>query len=296
MPTVVENVQKEAYDLLVQTEIFLYVHSSMESCPSGDLAGAPAGSGSFSKWGKLEEVGLEEQARLLQKCDTFFSVLKTLLSGRTASCRKEAEAAQAEFRELITQGKRCPYESIDRAVQAANKAVQTALNCLSQLYDGKSGEVCYVPDVNALLYNTQLDAWEFEGVPTFTVVLPSIVLSELNDLKMRGNEKVRPKAEELVRQIKEYAGRGDLSEGVTLAEGRSVLRSVAMEPDMADTLTWLDAGRKDDRFIASFLEVMRQHPGCEVILVSPEVNIRDKANFAALPVIPPPELPAQRGS
>jgi hypothetical protein len=296
MPTVVENVQKEAYDLLVQTQIFLYAHSSIESCSSNELASSPAGSESFPKWGKLEEVGLEEQARLLQKCDAFFTVLETLLSGRTASCRKEAETAHAEFRGLIRQEERCPYESTDRAVQAANKAMQTALNCLSQLWDGKSGEVCYVPDVNALLYNTQLDEWEFEGVPTFTVVLLSIVLSELNDLKVRGNEKVRPKAEELVRQIKEYSGKGDLSEGVTLAEGRSVLRSLATDPGMADTLTWLYADRKDARLIASFLEVMRQHPCCEVILVSSDASIRDKASFAALPVIAPPEVSGQRGS
>jgi hypothetical protein len=296
MPTVVENVQKEGYDLLVQVEIFLYVHSAIESSPSNDRTRAPAGTGSFCKWVNLQEVGLQEQARLLQKCDVFFSVLKTLLSGRSASCRKELETANAELRELIAQETRCRYESIDYAVRAAKKAMQTALDSLSQLYDGKGGETCCVPDASALLYNPQLDAWQFAGVPTFTVVLTPIVLSELDDLKVTGNDEVRPKAEKLVRQIKEYAREGDLSEGVTLAEGRHVVRSVAVEPDMVHTLSWLDAGRKDDRFIASFLEVMRHHACCEVVLVSRDVNVRDKANLASLPVIAPPDPPAQRDS
>jgi len=295
MPTVIENVQKEGHDLLVQVEIFLYVHSNIESGPSNDPGRAQAGSGSFCNWGKLEEVGLQEQARLLQKSDAFFSVLETLLSGRTASCRKEVETASAEFHELIAQEKRCPYKSADSAVLAAKKAMQVALSCLARLYDGKGGEVCFVPDTNALLYNTQLDAWQFDRVPTFTVVLTPAVLSELEDLKVRGSDRNKPKAENLVRQIEEYAGRGNLSEGVTLAEGRSVVRSLATEPDMAHTLSWLDAGSKDDRFIAYFLEVMRHHPCCEVFLVSRDDNVRNKANFASLPVIAPPDPPAQQG-
>ena len=273
MPTVIENVQKEGFDLLVQGEIFLYVHSTIES----------------GKWGDLEEVGLQEQARLLQKCDAFFSVLKTLLSGQAGSCRKEVETANAGFRELIAREKPCAYESIDAAVQAAKKGMHAALNGLSRLYDGKSGEVCYVPDTSALLHNTQLDAWQFEGVPAFTMVLTPNVLSELDELKARENDRVQPKAETVVRQIEEYARRGDLSQGVTLGRGWSTLRSLPTEPDMAHTQSWLDAGSKHDRFIASSLEVMRHHPCCEVVLVTRDAEVRDKAKLASLPVIAPPE-------
>jgi hypothetical protein len=296
MPTVIETVQRMGNDLLVQVEIFLYVHSSIESHPDNELTRAHAGSGSFCKWGNLEAVGLEEQARLLQSSDVFFSVLETLLSGQTESYRKEVGKAKAEFHELITQGKSCQYESIDHAVKAAKKAMQVALSALARLYDGKGGEVCYVPDANALLYNTELDAWQFNGVPAFTVVLTPTVLSELDDLKVRGDDKVQPKAEKLVRQIKEYAGRGDLSEGVTLATGMSVVRSLAAEPDMAHTLSWLVPGNKDDRLIASFLEVMRHHPNCEVFLVSRDRNVQNKASFASLPVIAPPDPPGQQDS
>ena len=98
-----------------------------------------------------------------------------------------------------------------------------------------------------------------------------------------------------MRQIEEYARRGDLSQGVALGRGWSTLRSLATEPDMAHTQSWLDAGSKHDRFIASFLEVMRHHPCCEVVLVSRDVNVRNKADFASLPVIAPPEPAAQEG-
>ena len=186
MSSVVANVQKEGNDLLVQVEIFLYVHSTLESGSGNDPAHAPSGSGSSCKWGKLDEVGLLEQARLLQKCDIFFSVLETLLSGQPESCRNEVAAGAAVFRELITQEKQCRYESIDHAVKAVKKAMQVALSSLSRLYDGMSGEVCYVPATDALLYNAQLDEWRFDRVPTFTVILTSVVLSELEDLQVRG--------------------------------------------------------------------------------------------------------------
>ena len=209
MPSVVENIQKKGDDLLAQVVTFLHVHCHIESRPYNDLTRAQTGFASFCKWDNLQGMALQEQARLLPRCDQFFSILETLLSGQTASCRKELGMANAEFHELITQEKRCQYESIDYAVQAAKKAMQVALSFLPRLYDPNDGEVCYVPDTNALLYNTELDKWQFDGVPKFTVVLTPTVLSELDDLKVKGNDRVRPKAEKLVRQIKEYARRGE---------------------------------------------------------------------------------------
>lgn len=297
MPSVIENVQKKGDDLLVQVEAFLREHSSLTLRPfNNDVYRRVYGRAGDYLWNILQGTGMQEQAKLLPRCDHFFSILGTLLSGQTVRCRGEVERARKRFRSLITQENRCGPKSIDVAVEVAEKAMQTALGSLSRLYDPKGAEVCYVPDTNALLYNTQLDAWQFDGVPTFTVLLTPTVLSELDDLKVRGNDKVQPKAEKLVRQIKEYTRRGNLSEGVTLSQGRSVVRSLAVEPDMDHTLPWLDRSNKDDRLIASFLEVMRHHPCSEVILVSRDVNIHNKANFALLSVIDPPDPAAQQGS
>jgi predicted ribonuclease YlaK len=58
---------------------------------------------------------------------------------------------------------------------------------------------------------------------------------------------------------------------------------------MAATLPWLDAANDDDRLLASFLEVMRQFPHSAVLLVTRDINLQNKAEFANVCFIEPPE-------
>ena len=66
-----------------------------------------------------------------------------------------------------------------------------------------------------------------------------------------------------------------------------MLRSIAPEPDMRNSLPWLDPN-KDDRVLASILEVMRSHPRSPVILVTRDINMQNKAAHAAIPYVDPP--------
>jgi hypothetical protein len=87
--------------------------------------------------------------------------------------------------------------------------------------------------------------------------------------------------------------RGDIRTGVTLRRDRSVVRLTAPEPDFERTLSWLDPTSKDDRLLASVLEVLREHPHSPVILVTRDVNMQNKASHAGIPFIEPPD-PAER--
>jgi len=290
MESVVENVRKRGESLLAHVEEFLQHRSRILYRPVNRPGSEIIVIGSSDyRWAELDETDAQRQTKLLRDCARFFGVLDVLLLGQIPSCLKEVRHAKGDFLELVSQEKECWHKSLEEAVQAARDAMRAILGSLSRLYDPIGGEFCYVPDTNALLHNTQLEEWVFGGSPAFTLVLTPSVLSELDDLKVRGNDKVQPKAEKLVRQIKEYSRRGDLTEGVTLTKDRSRIRALAVEPDMKHTLSWLDRDNNDDRFIASFLEVMRQHPRSVVVLVSRDVNVHNKANFALMPVVDPPE-------
>ena len=122
------------------------------------------------------------------------------------------------------------------------------------------------------------------------ILLPT-VLRELDQLKVtHRNEDVPKKAEGLITRIKGYRARGSLTEGVPLRKGASTLRGVATEPDMAASLSWLDAGNDDDRLLASFLEVMRQYPHSAVILVTRDINLQNKAELARVCFAEPPDV------
>jgi predicted ribonuclease YlaK len=130
----------------------------------------------------------------------------------------------------------------------------------------------------------------------FTIVLTPTVLAELDELKANHrNEDVRTKAESLITRIKGYRNRGDLLTGAVLQKNVSQIRSVALEPNMSDSLPWLDAENKDDRFIASVIEVMRQHPHSPVVLITRDINMQNKASFASLPFDEPPTALAREG-
>ena len=96
----------------------------------------------------------------------------------------------------------------------------------------------------------------------------------------------------MIGRIKGYRARGRLTEGVTLRRDRSSIRALAVEPRRVEALGWLDFENRDDRILASVIEVMRLSPARAVTLVTRDLNLQNKAEFARVPFIEPPEPPA----
>jgi len=64
---------------------------------------------------------------------------------------------------------------------------------------------------------------------------------------------------------------------------------IATEPSVETTLPWLDLENNDDRFLAAVIEVMRNRPRSPVIIISRDINLQNKAEFARVPFVEPPE-------
>jgi hypothetical protein len=58
---------------------------------------------------------------------------------------------------------------------------------------------------------------------------------------------------------------------------------------MAESLPWLDPSNRDDRFLASRFGIVRSHPRRAVTIVTRDINPQNKADFASLPFVEPPE-------
>ena len=52
-----------------------------------------------------------------------------------------------------------------------------------------------------------------------------------------------------------------------------------------DAWIWLDPSNADDRLMATFIEVMRRNPRSAVVLVTRDLNLQNKMEFARLPFI-----------
>ena len=51
---------------------------------------------------------------------------------------------------------------------------------------------------------------------------------------------------------------------------------------MENTLSWLDENIRDDRIIASVLEVQSTQPNARVVLVTGDINLSNKADVAQI--------------
>lgn len=295
MRTVVDNLQEMADELGNLLEALLLNHSAIYRW---NEPGSPVVSitvyGDYAYEG-LGEEGCRIQAKLLEEYHRFQALLKVLLSGQSKESRKTLSEADHLLQRTIEQ-EHTWCESTQEALDKALEALQTQVGLLRRLYDPAEGQAVYVPDTNALLYNPRLETWTFADTPKFAIVLLPTVLSELDTLKINHrNPTVRNKAETLIRMIKEYRRRGALREGVPLVRGASEILTIATEPKMGDSLPWLDPESKDDRLLAGVVEVMRSRPHSPVTLITGDINVQNKADFARVPYVEPPKLPQRKG-
>lgn len=246
--------------------------------------------GGHYAWRDLKPEGKQVQSKVLNEYRHFYSIVKSLLQGQPKDQLHKLDEHHKTLLAVIEQTghlfKPDKTEQLDEAALALN----SLLSLLDNIYYSSDSDVILVPDTNALIYNPALESWAYEEFPKFTIALTSTILSELDSLKVNHkNEGVRDKAERLISQIKEYRRRGSIIEGVPLRKGVSTLKTFATEPNMANSLPWLQETNNDDRLLAGFIEIMRFHVRSTVLLVTRDINLQNKAEYARLPFIEPPE-------
>lgn len=289
MEAILDNLKEMVNEIQNLLEDLLLNHSSIYRWnePGGAVI-VLSTSGDYA-YRELGEAGRRIQSKLLEEYRRFHALLGALLREQPKDSLELLSDSHKLLLQTIEQESTwcsSTREALDKAVEA----LQNELKLLHRLYDPSEGEVILVPDTNALLYNPKIETWAFESVPKHTILLAPTILSELDVLKINHrNEAVRKKAETLIRQVKEYRRRGRLTEGVPLVKGVATVSAVATEPNMEDSLPWLDPGNNDDRFLASVLEVMRSRPQSAVVIVTRDINLQNKAEFARIPFIEPPE-------
>lgn len=292
MQTVAEAIGERIEELRELLREFLLEHSgSLRDINTPDSSVVFVGP--HFGWSDLDQEGRRLQSRLLDDHARLAALVRALLKTLPAEGANELERAQSDLEELIDQSHLTWVKTREEAFANAERALDKQLELIAHLYDPVEADPIYVPDTNALAWNPDLDMWRFAGARRFALVLTATVLGELDRLKVEHrNPDFRAKAEGVINRLKSYRGRGELSHGVVLCRNVSTIKT-AVEPTVEETLPWLDAANDDDRILASFIEVMRQHPRTPVILVTRDINLQNKAEYAGLPFVEPPD-PARR--
>lgn len=229
------------------------------------------------------------RSRLLERHRSFFAMARSLLLGQTQAELLTLNQNEKVVLDVIEHEYLTWHSSTGEALNAVKLALHETDKAVANLDDPAEGSVLLVPDTNALIASPAIQGWSFADIPRFEVLLVPTLLGELDELKVsHRSPQVRDKAQAVIRQVKEFGRRGNLTEGVPLVKGTSTLRSFAKEPNVVEALPWLDPTVPDDRILASTVEAMRAHPRSTVLLVSGDINLQNKAAFAGIDFLEPP--------
>jgi hypothetical protein len=284
METVINLTRQMANEVAIDLEKLLTKHSSISRRQPQRKATIPR-----LYWNELDVPGRQLQAKALKNYKMYSSIVRTLLQGQPSHDIRRLDDSERIVNEVIECHGVTNITSTQEALRKALDAVGVQTELLASLYQPTTSPVVFVPDTNALLYNPSIEDWRFTQAAKFRIVLTPTVLSELDQLKVTyRTEDVRKKAESLITRIKGYRSRGRLTEGVTLVRDVSELFALSVEPDFDHTLPWLKPDNNDDQIIASLIEVMRSYPRSAVILITRDLNLQNKAEFARLPFCEPP--------
>jgi hypothetical protein len=241
-------------------------------------------------WRELQLEGKRVQSKVLNEYRHFHAIIKTLIQNQPMDQLSDLDEYHKTLLAIIEQNGPIYTPDKNAELNDAISALDCLMSLLDNLYESGEREYIFVVDTNALIYNPALENWSYSGIPVFTIALTPITLSELDALKINHkNMDVRKKAERLIKQIKDYRGRGRLSEGVPLRRNEITLKTYAKEPNMVNTLPWLQENNNDDRLLAYLIEIMRNNIRSKVILITRDINLQNKAEYARLPFLEPPD-------
>jgi PIN domain len=243
-------------------------------------------------WAPSDDQQQLARMKLTRDYDAWYARFRTLFGGITPEMKSSIEEADHFVRDWITRPDKYDHSiprTIPEAKARSTKRMEPLREGLTLLGGQGEGGIRLVPDTSALMDAPDLVGYSVAaGAKTFTVHLLPQVLVELDALKDGGrNQEQQKRARAALRGIKDLKRRGELTKGIKLTRGITVVAD-PREPDFSKLPDWLNPQVPDDRVLAGALEVQATHPSSVVILVASDLNLQNKAEVVGLPAVEPP--------
>lgn len=237
-------------------------------------------------WGELSARQAAVQLKLKRTYETLYELCRLILGQAPNNLLKQLEKVDKKFRSWIELERNWSLTAnADNNLRLLAEVSKEFQEIAAVLKETGEKQVILIPDTNALL--TQPDPMRYRKVAgdnAFVFLLLPTVLSELDKLKIEHrNQDVREKAKKVIMRIKGWRSQGGLRDGV-LIDKSIIVKATHSEPDMDNSLSWLDQDVADDRIIASVLESAAQNPASHIVLVTGDINLQNKADAALIQI------------
>ena len=235
-------------------------------------------------WGEPSAEQLNAQLAIKRDYEEWFDVFRSVFARATDDLNRRIRKADQRLRmwiELRSNWSLQSDPSFNR--DSLRNDAEHFIEILGIIEASGPMPPVLIPDTNAIVSNAAPTQYRtIAGDGSFIFLLLPTVLAELDKLKnTHRNPDFREKANKVITRVKGWRNQGTLRNGVTV-DRTITIKAVAIEPDMQDTLTWLDKENQDDRIIASVLEVQSSYPNARVVLVTGDVNLSNKADLARI--------------
>ena len=237
-------------------------------------------------WGKKRDDHDFYQITLKEEFSEFIEYFNLVESKFPDKIRNEVLKTNKIVNRWIEKIGNAPAGNNQTAKSEFSKVLNKYVEWVLKLKEPKQvEEIIYVPDTNCLIANPDIAMYNWDAHKRLIILIPPTVVSELDSLKINHrNDEVRKKAESVIRRFKGFRKQGNILEGVNI--NRSIiLRFEAREPKFGNTLSWLDPENNDDRIINSVISIQVLNIFSNVKLLSTDMNIQNKAEFAGIEYI-----------
>ena len=235
-------------------------------------------------WGEATSEQLNDQLAIKRDYEEWFDIFKSVFAKATDDLNRRIDEADSRLRQWIELDSNWSI-SYDRSAneEKLRADVQLFYELLAILDTNEEAETILIPDTNAIVSEpAPINYKSLASKSTYVFLLLPTVLAELDALKINHrNPDFRNKVNKVITRIKGWRNQGSLREGVTVDQTITI-RAIASEPQMENTLSWLDKSNRDDRIIASVLEVQSNQPNARVVLVTGDINLSNKADVARI--------------
>lgn len=238
-------------------------------------------------YGDLTPELKNRQISFIKQYDRILELIHLSFSGCPPDIHKDIKEADSKIRKWLQFDSNWSISS-DRDANDVEfrKALNEFTNLIKVLDVTPNENTMLIPDTNVLL--DHIKPTDYQGIVRkreFTILLLPTVLAELDALKRNHkNESVRNKAYSVIKTIKGWRNQGPLLSGIIVHKTITV-RSVATEPKKNYFPSWLDMENNDDRIIASILQISAENPNTEIFLITGDINLQNKAEFASVDFI-----------
>lgn len=230
------------------------------------------------------------QIELLKEFNFIKEQIKFIANALSNSDKKNVEELIQKFENHINlQGswdvRATPKSNAEQMKDFVNKLIEIISHFIV-----KDPTESLILDTNSLLINYKFEEYKkIVDKEPFNLILLPTVLGELDDLKIKSqNKDFSDKVKKVISIIKGLRTQGSLFHGIKIHKTINI-KSIAIEPNLKETLSWLDADNKDDRIIASILELQRDNFSSKFILVTSDINLQNKAEYIGIPFKETPE-------